>query len=549
MDDKQFEKRMELLKKSYDRLESQLNPEDVFAQIEVEEALPPVQTVATPPKHPSKWQKPAVWAASIASILLVGVLAAPYMLEFSTSSKPTKDIEMTPTGDYDAWLEELMKTYNEKRERMRVELDMPEDVFAKQEFVQLADSEVHYLRKEKEGIVAIQSSNSEFAESIAKSAIANLMTPRAIVESMEENNQGELLSFSDSYDRYDLYENKARGIADYYTEQLASYSNYIMGEPEQFPKELKELIVTANKQYIELQSGGQFRPNPMFGEHASPYKRNLHPDVLGYFKNLETGSLLIGGDLRFSASETADILMMYEQTLITDPATEGTDFAVLKGEYENAWLALFKGTIDFPMRLVDGQLNPEYMDFLARVADGEYGTAMQNTAQKIMSELKSGKSLTQMQLTEYDVWMGILQKRYDDADFTQNGATTVMLDDSWIQQAQLLHDTYIKTGDTKVIDTLQPLNVVSLFLYALSQEDYKTAQQLITSDVELSEMPKFNDMRIFSELTETNSSTISIKVAMKEQEHEQYGQKIIFKIVTVKIETSESAYRISAINK
>ena len=46
MDDKQFDKRMELLKKSYDRINPQLDPEDVFTQIEAEETLPPIQAVA-----------------------------------------------------------------------------------------------------------------------------------------------------------------------------------------------------------------------------------------------------------------------------------------------------------------------------------------------------------------------------------------------------------------------------------------------------------------------------------------------------------------------
>lgn len=85
MDDKQFDKRLELLKKSYDRLESQLNTEDVFSQIEAEEKKNTPQPIPSP-KQPSKWQKPAVWAASVASVLLVGMLVAPYVSDLSTSS-------------------------------------------------------------------------------------------------------------------------------------------------------------------------------------------------------------------------------------------------------------------------------------------------------------------------------------------------------------------------------------------------------------------------------------------------------------------------------
>ena len=50
MDDKQFDKRMELLKKSYDRINPQLDPEDVFTQIEAEETLPSIRGCSPPTK-------------------------------------------------------------------------------------------------------------------------------------------------------------------------------------------------------------------------------------------------------------------------------------------------------------------------------------------------------------------------------------------------------------------------------------------------------------------------------------------------------------------
>lgn len=553
MDDKQFDKRMELLKKSYERLEPQLNPEDVFAQIEAEEKENKHEPTPSP-KQPSRWQKPAVWAASVASVLLVGMLVVPYVSDLSTSSQQTEE---NIKEHNDKWLEEFKKTYETKREQMRKELDMPEEEFAKLTPVRMADSSFHDLEKTKERVQSNDNSNSDYLESEQTYILGKLSTPGEIIEWLEDiielyGGHNEAMAFEESSYYFKLYAKDAEELALYYTKQLTSYSDVLFDEPGSYPKELKELIATANRQYIELQNDGQqvqFRPNPVFSNLAPSYMEHLHPDVLGYFKYLATGSLLVGGDLRVSPNEAAAILATYEQTLITEPATEGTDFAVLKGEYENTWLALFKDTIDFPMRLADGQLNPEYMDFLARVADGEYGMAMQNTAEKITSELKTGKSLTQMQLTAYDVWMGVLQKRYDGTNFTQNGATTVILDDSWILQAQRLHDTYVKTGETKVIDTLQPLNVVSLFLYALSQENYKTAQQLIVGDVDITVIPKFNDMLIFSELSETDGSTITVTAMVKERERDKYGHKIIFKIDPVKNEAGESGYRISAINQ
>ncbi|KOS71829.1 hypothetical protein AEA09_02100 [Lysinibacillus contaminans] len=547
MDDKQFDKRMELLKKSYDRMEPQLDPIDVFAQIEVEESLPPVQTVTTPPKHPSKWQKPAVWAASIASVLLVGLLVAPYVLETSTSLPPTEEIAITPIEDYDVWLDEFTKTYETKREQMREELDMPEEALKQLQSVQSAASALHHLKKDKERILSNQKSTSGFIEDMTAGILELLMTPREKIQKMADYDSKEQVSFSDSFSQYDSYAQNAEDVARYYTEQLAPFKKFLLGEPAQFPQELKNLIATANKQYIELQNDGQFRPDPIFGKNAPSYMKATPPDVLGYYKHLATGSLLVGGDLRLPASETADILVMYEQVLIADPFTDFPEYMVLKGEFENTWLALLKGTDAFPMRMADGRLTEEYQDFVMGVANGEYGEAMQGMVKKIVSELESGESQTLTQLTEYDVSMGILSQK--NQNFEYFNATKVTTSGNWIQEAHLLYKAYTESGDVKMLDTLHPLNVAKLFLFALSQEDYKTAQQLITSDVELADISKFNDIRIFSELSVTYGSTVTIIAIVKEEEREIYGQEIIFKIDKVDAEGGQSRYRISAINK
>jgi len=111
MDDKQFEKRMELLKKSYDRLEPQLDPEAVFAQIEIENAVQREQENPSVQKPPSKWQKPAVWFVSIASVLLVTVLVSSYVIQqpenLGSEEKALKENE--EKTEEKSWAERLTK--------------------------------------------------------------------------------------------------------------------------------------------------------------------------------------------------------------------------------------------------------------------------------------------------------------------------------------------------------------------------------------------------------------------------------------------------------
>lgn len=545
MDEQQFDKRMALLKKSYDRIEPQLDPVDVVVQIEAEEVASTKEIVSLPQKNPNKWKKPTVWVASIASVLIVGVLATSYIIGPPTTVQTT---EIEQSINYDEWLVDFTKKYEEKREEMRIELDMPEEEFNKLSTVQMASSSLNHLKSRKAEFLESQIINDDFTQSMEWSVMNYLMTPSEIFKIWEDSSVSKHLPFSDSFDYFKLYANTANEIASYYTSRLTDYSKILTTDSNHFPKELKHLISTANKQYIELQSDGQFRPNPLFGEHASSYKDNIHPDIVGYFKHLATGSLLVGGDLRLTASETAAILVMYEQTLLADSFTDSLEYMVLKGEYENTWLALLKGTESFSTHTLDGQITEEYKAFIMRVAEGEFGMVMQETAQTIVNELKTGKSLTLFQLTAYDVWMGVLKKRYNPETNTQYGATEVALDEYSIQLAQQIYNTYKQTGDMTVLNSLQPLNVVSLYIYALSQQDYKVAQQLVMDEVVGTEIPKFSDMLIFSDLSETKGATITIKATVKEEEQRIFGQSILFRIDTMTNDLGESQFRIAAIN-
>lgn len=80
MDDKQFEQHMKLLKKSYDRVPSKFNADDVLSKIEAEgKPKKEVKSYTTPVA--SKWQKVSVWAVSLASVLLIGFLSASFINE------------------------------------------------------------------------------------------------------------------------------------------------------------------------------------------------------------------------------------------------------------------------------------------------------------------------------------------------------------------------------------------------------------------------------------------------------------------------------------
>lgn len=544
MDDKQFEKRMELLKKSYDRIEPQLDPEAVFAQIEAENAMQQTEQSNTTQKPPSKWQKPAVWIASIASVLLVGVLVSSYVINQTTTGQTVEQEQ-----EYDEWLSNVTKKYQEKREQMRKELDIPEKEFSEISSVQSADDNFSDLTKRSELI--LDRRNNDSLKRLEKDILENLQTPRELIQQIETYEDP--MSFEESNYFYSNYHYLAEDIASYYSNKLTQYEKVLSQQPKSFPAELNQLIASANKQYLELQYNGQsysFRPNPVFGKDAPEYIERLHPDVLGYFKYLATGSLLVGGDLRYSIEDSATILRLYEQTLLGDDSTENDNYNLLKGEFENTWLAIFKGTQTDPIRTNSGQYKSEYVDLLAIIANGEYGEAMRETAQVILNEIKlTGQSKTLDQLTTYDIWMGILHLREDIFMQTQDGTTSIAINDNWIEQTKLLYNAFVVTKDDAMIDTLDPINIVSLFLYAYGINDREVAQKLLSDDVDINTVVQFKGMENFTALHEIGESPLDIRATVKSEAHKVIGQQLSFKLTSVVTENGGTRYLISAINK
>ncbi|MCY9546895.1 hypothetical protein [Lysinibacillus xylanilyticus] len=548
MDDKQFEKRMELLKKSYNRMEPQLDPEAVFAQIEADNATQKAQETVTTQKPPSRWQKPAIWIASIASVLLLSVLVSSYVINPSKFLQ-TAEQDQEEEKKYDEWLSNLTKKYQEKREQMRKELDIPEKEFS--EIVQIADNELYDLSKSKEMILRLQKTNDSFRKGVETDILDNLQTPRERIQNIET--YGDPMSYEESYYFYSKYSYSVVEIARYYSNKLAQYEKVLSQKPKSLPEDLNKLIATAKKQYLELQYNGQsysFRPNPVFGKDAPEYIDRLHPSVLGYFKYLATGTLLVGGDLLYSIEDSATILCLYEKTLVADYSTDRDSFNVLKGEFENTWLTIFKGTESNPIRTKTGQYKPEYMNLLTIIANGEYGEAMRNTAQLILDEIKlTGQSKTLEQLTTYDIWMGILYAREDLFMQTEDGTTSISINDDWIEQTRTLYNSYVVTRDDTIIDTLNPINIVSLFLYAHGVGDREIAQRLLTDDLDIDTIVQFDGMGKFKALHEIGGASLTINAAVKNAARGEIGQQLSFKLTSVVAKNGEQHYLISAINE
>lgn len=546
MDDKQFEKRMELLKKSYDRMEPQLNPETVFVQIEAEDATQQSQETVTTQKLPSRWQKPAVWIACIASVLLVGVLVSSYVINQSESANSEDDLsqEETQEAGTKKWVENITKKYNSKKEQIRRELKVSIDELNAFEFIKNADAKLDFYTKNNLHLLI---NDNQYLENIEESVLNELMTPRRALEAI---NGQEKLSFDESIEIYRLYEKTVLELEGFYSNLLVQYEPLSKKEVDnnQYPSDLSAIIEAANNQFMELKVDDQgsfyFKANPINGEFAQDSIKQLHPDIFGYFEYLEKGHLLLADDLRYTREETAESLKIMERTLLADVNAGSSTYKVLRLSFENTWLVLLKGTEIYPALTKDGDPHKDYMDFLQKVANGKYGEVMKKTATTVLNELhQNNNSETLAQLTTYDIWTIILQTREETAGFINDSDFTIVsIDETEIKS---LYEQY-KKGDTEIfIDQLRPLNMVSLFLYAITigDESLQKAILMPESNINTSVLDKVKSLDIFSQIGEYDGIYPMVVARVSGEYQDMYGRQFLIKLSKNK----EGNYRITGV--
>lgn len=542
MDDKQFDQRMALLKKSYERMEPRLDPQRVLQQIEAEDNVrESLESMNTVRKSSARWQKSAVWIASIASVFLVGILISSYM--FHPSALVHSDEEKIESN-YEDWFSRFQKKYLEKREKTRLELNIPEGNFKKLTFVVSADNIYNDKAKNKKIVLNRMADDPKYLTQLEQEILDCLQTPRELIEQIETYEKP--MSFIESRYFFSKYYYATKDVLEYYTKELSQYNKVLSQKKKDYPKELNQLIATAKKQYFELSYDGQnysFRTNPIFMKDAPVSIDRLHPDILGYFKYLATGSLFNGEDLRFSAEESARILKLYERTLVNDLSNSYLDFQLrnLNKEFENTWLVLLKG--DHKTRY-----SPEHIELLNDTANGKYGESMRLTAQFILEEFKrEGTSKTIDKLTRQDIRMELSYLSNEVYIEIYDGSTGLQIDNRWIIQTEGLYNAYVSSKDDTILDSLNPMNVVSLFLYAQGKGDQETVKQLVSQAVDVDKLVQFDGMQHFTVLYATDTSQTTIKVGVKPESIQMIGQRLTFQLGTVTTGKGEKRYIITAI--
>ncbi|QGM29437.1 hypothetical protein GI482_03060 [Bacillus sp. N3536] len=258
MDDKKLEVRLELLKDSYERVPSSINPDEILKKMVKEKET----NLDHSKKKKTNWQRIAVWTVSLASVFVIGILSATLLNDNQTGSKIK---ETTILGD----IEEYEKKYAEERLKRQKILEMDEDDFNGLDFVIYADN--IFATQISPG--SLEGKNDDITiEEAYHQAIQGLKLPS---EMIEEVKKGKVMNSYESMKFVDEFVTKANILITHYNhilykdrEALRSAvfdgklnKNMLQAKREEKPKKIQTMLKVLPKQGLNIevnQSGTEF---------------------------------------------------------------------------------------------------------------------------------------------------------------------------------------------------------------------------------------------------------------------------------------------------
>ncbi|WP_075620497.1 hypothetical protein [Paenisporosarcina indica] len=337
MDDKQFEQQMKLLKKTYERVPSKFNADEVLRKIEEEgnQTKEPILTVKSPT---SKWQKISVWAVSLASVFIIGILSA----SFLNDGKEQGDKSVTEFDEND--IEKLEKAYQEEREKRRKMLDLTDEQFDSLGFVQFADQE--FTRTIKPG--SLESNQSGMPLELRYSKVIDfLKLPSEMVqnalESKEKFNEEQSMQYIDELTTkidhltyvYDLVINEHLDVMNTAKMNGELDADYLYGHRAELPEPVENMLVNAPKQGISIAVSPD--KNRFIAKFQIEYEMRdvLSETAYNYLEIKSNLPFLWAGKLSYEPAQAAHLLQFIEKTLLETKIQNTAIQAVTKMNYLN----------------------------------------------------------------------------------------------------------------------------------------------------------------------------------------------------------------------
>ncbi|MDW0117612.1 hypothetical protein QTL97_11745 [Sporosarcina thermotolerans] len=500
MDNDQFEKRMDFLKKSYDRVPSSFDPNEVFKKID-EEKVP--QSNKQKSSNGGFRQHLTIWAMGIASIFIIGIIGAGYVLD----QKQKSDEEVIQTPVTDEYIESLLKQYEEEREKRR-EMVKLDEVFFKH-YASFADSTINLLKNESYLEMVSEGTEKTPLEETYNRAIEELKLPSEMLKDLKANSlnndeQGSI-TFLGEYRRkiqmlieiYDqiLKENK-EAIDAYEVGPHVDKAEIMLLSTKSFPEQLQNIIGTMRDQSIRLHTekySGEIRTrHNNYYFYYSDLAFNLHHHTDAYIQMMVEEPYMYGPILQYPLNEMAYKLGRMEQTLI-NVEQDHSLYPVLESYYLTIFNDLVKGSEYTKIFDEDGILLPDYQDVWRGMAATGDVSPLTYVMQPIVKEMEASgwRESESWNSLSYDALKdAITLAREGQLEYYMYGErpdfkseTIQFPNESFWNEVYALYEDFKKSYDKSVLKGASPIHVLGIFDYANEMDDPETMYHLYSESV------------------------------------------------------------------
>ncbi|MFJ5770185.1 hypothetical protein [Psychrobacillus sp. NPDC093180] len=476
MDDKRLEERLHLLKDSYERIPSEMDVDAILNKIEEAPQVNEKKNKGT------KWQRVTVWAVSIASVFIIGVLSADYLEGGGIKNSQNKQEELEQTDDLIEYAKSLKDQYEKEREKRRLVLDIPAKDFKTLSFVQQADgfaSSIDYFSKQTYES-NYYTSKDRYKELFGK-AVNNIHLPSEMV--------GDILKQQEKLD-----EAKTSQFFNSYYSKIIDLKIYFN----------KKQNVT-KKQVVSLEGEGLYLENGEFHFNGNDdylaLKAFLVPTVAGYLEMLEQEPYTYAGELVYSLEDSVAAMMMFENSLL-ESFDYYSNISTMKGYYTEIFHAVVKGTKDQSIYGDDGKVKEEYRQLWKAMMSQTSNSPVNYILPPIVKEFEASN------WRKSDSWESLNYGDIDDAlhlaingdlgPFIENlpsGKNETSVDDNFVQRVHALYKLFAGAHDQTVLKDAKPEEIVGLYYYCAQLGDKETKYELYIKDDQYQQIPKEEYMK------------------------------------------------------
>lgn len=483
MDDRHFENRMQLLKKSYERMPSEFNPEEVLQKLD---ETPHLQSSKEPRKLKREMyiQKASVWLVSLVSVFILGIITATFLMNEEDEEK---------TGELsNEYIEQLKEEYKAEREKRRELLKMEEERFSDLSFVKWSDQMIAMITSDREIKRYIQNGTPEELKLDYEDALHSLMLPSEMVEELKKAPLSE--DETASIEFLTEYRNKVQSLQSVYNEILSDYpealelnkaegqynETLIMISSKGEPEEFRNMVDTMMSQNIRV------KVNEGTGSVSAELRMedvklidSLHQDTQHYYRMMFQEPYMVAGTLRYSIEESVQHVKEMQRTLLNVEQDHNL-YPVMESYFYGLFYDLMKGSDQTRIFDGNGVVKKEYQEAWLSLSSSSVLDPTYYLLKPIIEEMKESgwtESNSYDLLTYDDLKTAlVLAKEGQLEQYTEDilfeNQTVDLSSASYWNRIEIIYSNFKESGyNLETIKRMHPVDALGLLEYANKVED------------------------------------------------------------------------------